>query len=124
MPSEKSQRTAFEQQSSIYDEDTMEYGKMELFRTAKSQFTTAQAFCRANDLAQFIEKLYKLEMLQTSADNTMKNLNHPLYMNKVWVSIQADKGGTLMKYMAGVGTGKPRLIGMFQATNFNKGIKG
>ena len=25
----------------------------------------------------------------------MKNLNHPLYMNKVWVSTKADKGGTL-----------------------------
>ena len=118
LASESKQREVEKTRQTLVERDTLEHGTLLLHKTAHSEYATLCAFVRTTDLASFISDLVVLARSQEVSDlASMKNLDHPLYFNKLWVVIGGDKGAATMKFTAAVGGHDAHLFGMFQASD-------
>ena len=116
--SEKKQREAEKMRKALVERSKLEHGALLLHKTALSEYATLCAFVRVSNLSSFVADLVILALSEDTPDlSSMKNLDHPLYYNKLWVVIGGDKGGTTMKFVTGVGGNDPHMFGMFQAAD-------
>jgi hypothetical protein len=118
LASENKQREVEKTKQTLVERETLEHGTLLLHKTAHSEYATLCAFVRTTDIASFISDLVVLARSQEVSDHaSMKNLDHPLYFNKLWVVIGGDKGAETMKFTAAVGGHDAHLFGMFQASD-------
>ena len=118
LASEKKQRSVEKTKQTLVERDKLEHGTMLLQQTAQAEYSTLCAFVRVSDLSSFIAELHAIALDQDVQDlESMKNLSHPLFLNKLWVVISGDKGSSTMKFVIGVGGHEPHLFALFQAAD-------
>ena len=114
--SEKEQKVVEKDKQMLVDRSKLEHGTLLLSKTALAEHSTLCAFVRVSDLSGFIVGLHSTALSEDVSDpNSMKNLDHPLFFNKLWFVISGDKGGSTMKFVAGLGGHDPHLFAMFAA---------
>ena len=118
LASEKQQRFVEKEEQKLIERSKLEHGTILLRKTAHAEFSTLCAFVRVSDLSRFFAELFLKAQAEESVDlNSMRNLDHPLFFNKLWIIISGDKGASTMKFVGGVGGKDPHLFGIFEASD-------
>ena len=118
LASEKKQREVEKTKQTLVERGKLEHGTMLLHKTALAEYSTLCAFVRVNDLSIFIAQLHSIAKAQEVPNpDSLMNLDHPLFFNKLWILISGDKGSSTMKFVAGVGGHEAHLFGLFEATD-------
>jgi hypothetical protein len=118
LSSKKQQKLIEKSKQMLVERSKLEFGTLLLHKTATAEYSTLCAFVRVTDLSLFIVELHTRAISEEVPDqNSLKNLDHPLFFNKLWIVISGDKGSSTMKFAAGVGGHDPHLLGLFEASD-------
>ena len=71
--SEHKQRQYQKSQTELVEESKVEHGKMELYKTAKSEFASMIPYVRVKSLCSFVKEIYENEVVNSTNDDSMRN---------------------------------------------------